>query len=66
MENFSSAISFCCYCLIKHDDFFTNKNKCSGIENMQMSNESKLYDCKFFELHIEEFYKSAINIVLII
>lgn len=66
MENFSSAIYFCRYCLIKHDDFFINKKNCyNSIGNMHMSNENKSYECKSFELRTEISYKSAINTILI-
>jgi len=63
MENFSSAIFFCRYCLIKRDDFFPKK-KNNSIENTHTSNESKLYEYKSFELRTEESYKSAVSTVL--
>jgi len=63
MENFSSAIFFCRYCLIKRDDFFPPQ-KNNSIENMHTSNESKSYEYKSFELRTEESYKSAISTVL--
>ncbi|XP_036150185.1 uncharacterized protein LOC118648076 isoform X1 [Monomorium pharaonis] len=63
MENFSFAIYFCRYCIIKHD-FFTSKKKCNNsIENT--SNKSKSYERKSFELRTEVSYKSAVSTMLI-